>query len=116
MKSSPQSRPKPIHEIQFNEATSAAQPAQSESKQESKIVTPSQAESLLAAEKRTLEMMANGASLPEVLNDQRNHREGTPRQDDAKNEGQLLGRLGDYGCTSRPRTCAESPMRLYEAL
>jgi formate hydrogenlyase transcriptional activator len=28
-----------------------------------------QAESLLAAEKRTLEMMANGASLPEVLND-----------------------------------------------
>ncbi len=30
---------------------------------------PSQAESLLAAEKRTLEMMANGASLSEVLND-----------------------------------------------
>jgi PAS domain S-box-containing protein len=29
----------------------------------------SHAESLLAAEKRTLEMMANGASLPEVLND-----------------------------------------------
>src|ERR1700731_1811046 len=28
-----------------------------------------QAESLLAAEKRTLEMMANGASLQEVLND-----------------------------------------------
>src|SRR6202158_2839932 len=30
---------------------------------------PSQAESLLAAEKRTLERMANGASLSEVLND-----------------------------------------------
>jgi len=33
------------------------------------LVTPTQAESLLAAEKRTLEMMANGASLAEVLND-----------------------------------------------
>jgi hypothetical protein len=31
--------------------------------------TSSQPESLLAAEKRTLEMLANGASLSEVLND-----------------------------------------------
>ena len=36
---------------------------------EPNATTPSQAESLLAAEKRTLEMMANGASLSEVLND-----------------------------------------------
>src|SRR5690349_22675206 len=35
----------------------------------SNATTPSQAESLLAAEKRTLEMMANGASLSAVLND-----------------------------------------------
>jgi GAF domain-containing protein len=33
------------------------------------VATPSQAESLLAAEKLTLEKMANGASLAEVLND-----------------------------------------------
>jgi len=38
-------------------------------KQAVNVKTPSQAESLLAAEKRTLEMMANGASLSEVLND-----------------------------------------------
>jgi FixJ family two-component response regulator len=43
---------------------------------------------------------------------QRNHREGTPRQDDAKNEGRLSGELGDYGCAARPRTCAESRMML----
>src|SRR5580658_8503772 len=36
---------------------------------EPNTITPSRAESLLAAEKRTLEMMANGASLSEVLND-----------------------------------------------
>jgi PAS domain S-box-containing protein len=45
------------------------QPAEPESKQALNCTSPSQAESLLAAEKRTLEMMANGASLPEVLND-----------------------------------------------
>jgi len=44
-------------------------PAGPESKQAVNVKTPSQAESLLAAEKRTLEMMANGASLSEVLND-----------------------------------------------
>jgi PAS domain S-box-containing protein len=58
MKSSPDSRLKPDHEVQLSEP-SVAQPAES----------ASQAESLLAAEKRTLEMMANGASLAEVLND-----------------------------------------------
>ena len=38
-------------------------------KQDHEIELGSQAESLLAAEKRTLEMMANGATLSEVLND-----------------------------------------------
>jgi formate hydrogenlyase transcriptional activator len=42
---------------------------ESESKDGLSVTSPSQAESLLAAEKRTLEMMANGASLSEVLND-----------------------------------------------
>src|ERR1700736_2132566 len=55
MKSFPQSLLRPDHEIRLTGAASAT--------------TPSRAESLLAAEKRTLEMMANGASLPEVLND-----------------------------------------------
>jgi FixJ family two-component response regulator len=32
------------------------------------------------------------------------------RPGDAKNEGRLPGRLGEYGCTARPRTSAESPM------
>jgi formate hydrogenlyase transcriptional activator len=68
MKSSPESRLKPIHEIQLSNAA-RAQPAGSELKQGPNTTTPSQAESLLAAEKRTLEMMANGASLSEVLND-----------------------------------------------
>ena len=40
-----------------------------ESKQEPNATTPSDAEPLLVAERRTLEMMANGASLSEVLND-----------------------------------------------
>src|SRR2546427_653432 len=69
MKSFPESRLKPDHEIQLSDGASAAQPAESESKQGPNTTTPSQAESLLAAEKRTLEMMANGASLSEVLND-----------------------------------------------
>jgi PAS domain S-box-containing protein len=43
--------------------------AESKSKERLNLASRSQAESLLAAEKRTLEMMANGASLPEVLND-----------------------------------------------
>jgi hypothetical protein len=69
MKSSQKSRLKPGHETRLNGAASVVQPAGSESKERRNTTSPSQAESLLAAEKRTLEMMANGASLPEVLND-----------------------------------------------
>jgi PAS domain S-box-containing protein len=64
-----ESRLKPGHEIRLNGAASVVERAEPESKQGVNAPTPSQAESLLAAEKRTLEMMANGASLPEVLND-----------------------------------------------
>ncbi len=67
--SSPEPRLKPDHEIQIGDAAGVLQPAGSESKQGRNTTIPSQAESLLAAEKRTLEMMANGASLSEVLND-----------------------------------------------
>jgi len=69
MKNSPESRLKPIHEIQLSGAATVVRPAGSESEQGPNTTSPSQAESLLAAEKRTLEMMANGASLSEVLND-----------------------------------------------
>src|SRR6266478_2758738 len=69
MMSSPELRLKPDHEIQLGDATSVVRPAGSVSKPGPNTTTPSQAESLLAAEKRTLEMMANGASLSEVLND-----------------------------------------------
>src|SRR6266705_695517 len=62
-------RLKPDDEMQFGRAEAAVRPADPESKQAVNVKTPSQAESLLAAEKRTLEMMANGASLAEVLND-----------------------------------------------
>ena len=55
--------------MNFNDATSAAKTAESESKPAPNVATLSQAESLLAAEKLTLEKMANGASLAEVLND-----------------------------------------------
>jgi PAS domain S-box-containing protein len=67
--SSPESRLKPDYEIQISGAAAVVQPGGSQSKQGRNTATPSQAESLLAAEKRTLEMMANGASLSEVLND-----------------------------------------------
>jgi PAS domain S-box-containing protein len=67
--SSPEPRLKPDHEIQVSDATGVTQPAGSESKKGLNATALSQAESLLAAEKRTLEMMANGASLTEVLND-----------------------------------------------
>src|SRR5580693_6596702 len=53
----------------FNDAASGAQPVEPESKTAPNIAAPSQAESLRAAEKQTLEKMANGASLSEVLND-----------------------------------------------
>jgi PAS domain S-box-containing protein len=67
--SSPEPRLRPDHEIQFCHPAGVVPPAGSESKQEPNATTSSQAESLLAAEKRTLEMMANGASLSAVLND-----------------------------------------------
>ena len=67
--SSPESRLRPDYEIQISGAAAVVQPAGSQSKRGRNTATPSQAESLLAAEKRTLEMMANGAGLPEVLND-----------------------------------------------
>src|SRR4029077_4727107 len=67
--SSPEPRLKPDHDIQVSDATSVAQAAGSEGKRRRHTTPPSQAESLLAAEKRTLEMMANGASLSAVLND-----------------------------------------------
>ena len=67
MKSSQESRLDPYHEIQLSDTVSVAPPA--ESKERLNITSSSRAESLLAAEKRTLEMMANGASLSEVLND-----------------------------------------------
>jgi len=63
--SSPEPRLKPDHEIQLSDTAGAVLG----SKPEPNTATPSQAESRLAAEKRTLEMMANGASLSEVLND-----------------------------------------------
>jgi hypothetical protein len=69
MSSSPESSLRPDHDIQLSAAASVVQLAGSESKQGPNSTTPSQAESLLAAEKRTLEMMANGASLSDVLND-----------------------------------------------
>jgi len=67
--SSPEPRLKPEHEIQPSDAAGVLRPFGSESKQGGNTTTPTQAESLLAAEKRILEMMANGASLSEVLND-----------------------------------------------
>src|SRR5260370_2815866 len=67
--SAPEPRLNPNQEIQLCDAAGVARPAGPESKQGPNIANPSQAESLLAAEKRTLEMMANGASLSEVLND-----------------------------------------------
>ena len=61
--SSPESRLKPDHEIQLSDAASGGQSAGSESKQGPNPTTSSQAESLLAAEKPTLEMTANEQSL-----------------------------------------------------
>jgi PAS domain S-box-containing protein len=65
----PESRLDPDHETQLSVAASVVQPAGSESIHGPNTTSPSQAESLLSAEKRTLEMMANGASLSEVLDD-----------------------------------------------
>src|SRR5258708_15601052 len=69
MKSLLESRHKPDHETQLGDPARVVQPGGPESKPGPNSRTSSQAESLLAAEKRTLEMMANGASLSEVLID-----------------------------------------------
>jgi len=57
------------HKIQRSDAAGVEHPASAESKEGPCTRTKSQAESLLAAEKRTLEMIANGASLKEILDD-----------------------------------------------
>ncbi len=67
--SSPELPLKLEQELLLSGAASVAQPVGSRSKQGPNTTASSQAESLLAAEKRTLEMMASGASLSEVLND-----------------------------------------------
>jgi PAS domain S-box-containing protein len=67
--SSPEPRLKQDHELQPSDGAGVVRPFGAESKHGGNTTTPTQAESLLAAEKRILEMMANGASLSEVLND-----------------------------------------------
>ena len=66
--SSAESRLKPNHKIELSHTAGVAQPASSESKQGPNTRTAAQAEYLLAAEKRTLEMIADGASLKDILN------------------------------------------------
>jgi GAF domain-containing protein len=66
--SSEEARLNPNHKIQLSHAAGVVQPAGSESKHAPNTRTASQAESLLAAEKRTLEMIADGASLKDILN------------------------------------------------
>ncbi len=66
--SSAESRLNPNQKIQFSRAAGVAQAAGSESKQGPNTRTASQAESLLAAEKRPLEMIADGASLRDIPN------------------------------------------------
>jgi PAS domain S-box-containing protein len=67
--SSAESRLTPNHEIQTSHAAGVVRPTGSESKQAPTTRTALQAESLLAAEKRTLEMIADGASLKDILDD-----------------------------------------------
>src|ERR1700736_6558778 len=66
--SSGESRLMPNHKIQGSHAAGVVLPASPESKQGPNTRSASQAESLLAAEKRTLEMIADGASLKDILN------------------------------------------------
>jgi formate hydrogenlyase transcriptional activator len=66
--SSTESRLKPNHKIQLSHAAGVVQPDESKSKQGPNTRAAPQAESLLAAEKRTLEMIADGASLKDILN------------------------------------------------
>jgi PAS domain S-box-containing protein len=61
------SRRRPDYKIQLSHATGLVQQAASESKEGSSTTTASLAESLLAAEKRALEMIADGASLTDIL-------------------------------------------------
>src|ERR1700730_16822786 len=61
------SRRRPDYKIQLSHATGVVQQAGSESKEGPSTTTASLAESLLAAEKRALEMIADGASLADIL-------------------------------------------------
>src|SRR5260370_11942442 len=67
---SPERRRSTDQKTQLSAGAGVLRPAGSESKQGPRTTarSQSQAESLVAAEKRTLEMIADGASLPEVLN------------------------------------------------
>ena len=67
--SSAESRLEPDDKIELRHAADVVQPADSESKEGPNTRTASQAESLLAAEKRTLQMIADGESLKDILND-----------------------------------------------
>jgi formate hydrogenlyase transcriptional activator len=67
--SSAESRPEPDNKIQLRYTAGVVQPAGSDSKELPNARIALQAESLLAAKKRTLEMIADGASLQEILND-----------------------------------------------
>ncbi len=67
--SSAESRPEPEDKIQLRYTAGLAQPDGSASKEAPNARIALQAESLLAAKKRTLEMIADGASLNEILND-----------------------------------------------
>ena len=64
-----ESRLEQDHRVRCNGAASTVQLAESDCKQGPNTTAPSRSEPLLAAERRTLEMMANGASLSEVLTD-----------------------------------------------
>jgi PAS domain S-box-containing protein len=61
------SRRRPDYKIQLSHCAGVVQQAGSESKEGPSTTTASLAESLLAAEKRTLEMIADGASLTDIL-------------------------------------------------
>jgi molybdopterin-guanine dinucleotide biosynthesis protein len=67
--SSAESGLEPGDKIELRHAAGVVQPADSESKEGPNTSTASHAESLLAAEKRTLQMIADGASLKKILND-----------------------------------------------
>jgi hypothetical protein len=67
--SSAESGLEPEDKIELRHAADVVQPADSESKEGPNTRTASQAESLLAAETRTLQMIADGESLKDILND-----------------------------------------------